>query len=99
MVTINEMGEFTTYDGADAMFAYVDDPRTIGYAGSDKRRSIPCRAVVRSDGMRYPSAKAAASEMAELRGITRDTAESSIRRALNPNDGKQSAYGYGWSYE
>lgn len=97
MVTINELGEFTTYEPY-ASRAWVDDPRTLEYSESNRARCHPCKAVVRSDGRRYASALDAAAEMAEQRGITRDTAESSIRRVLSPNGRKQTAYGYGWEY-
>lgn len=98
MVTINEMGEFVMHDD-HACLAYVDDPRSLEYSKSNRARRHPCKAVVRSDGRRYRSAIDAAAEMAEQRGITRDTAESSIRRVLSANGGKASAYGYGWEYE
>lgn len=98
MVTINELGEFTTYEPY-ASRAWVDDPRSLEHSEANRARHRQRRQVVRSDGMRYASADDAAGEMAALRGIAHGAAMTSIRRALNPNDGKQTAYGYGWSYE
>lgn len=95
MVTINELGEFTTYDGAERMFAYVDDPRSLECHGN----GTAARGVVRSDGKHYPSTAAAGMEIARERGITPKTAVSSIGRVLSPNNRKTKAYGYGWSYE
>ena len=94
MVTINELGEFTTYEPY-ASRAWVDDRRSLECHGS----GTAARGVVRSDGKHYPSTAAAGMEIARERGITPKTAVSSIGRVLSPNNRKTKAYGYGWSYE
>lgn len=94
MVTINELGEFTTYEPY-ASRAWVDDRRSLECHGN----GTAARGVVRSDGKHYPNTAAAGMEIARERGITPKTAVSSIGRVLSPNNRKTKAYGYGWSYE